>query len=112
MDTRNSAPPFEYLVKGGHDETTRNCRICHQDFTNNRGLRQHIGKIHKKSEKKIRCDQCRKKFKTKHSLKAHKLNVHDKVTQVSCPECNKVFSSKYILLRHKKIQHPITPRIE
>ena len=112
MDARNSASPFEFLVDGGDDENARNCEICREEFANNRGLRQHIGKIHRKSEKKLRCDRCRKKFKTKHSLKAHKMNVHDKVTQISCSECSKVFSSKYICLRHKKRQHPITPRID
>lgn len=112
METRNSTQPNQILVDGGLDEKSKNCEICNEEFANNRGLKQHIGKIHSNSEKKFRCDKCRKKFRTKHSLKAHQMNVHEKATQIVCIECNKVFSSKYICIKHQKKKHPIIPRID
>jgi uncharacterized Zn-finger protein len=94
------------------EEQVTHCMICKKAFVNSRGVKQHIGKIHRRSEKRIKCEKCLKKFKTKYSLKAHQMSVHEKVTQITCIVCSKVFSSKYTHAFHKKKFHPPGTSIE
>lgn len=88
------------------------CHDCQLEFQSIRGLRQHEGKIHTKSEKIIECSECQKFFKNKYSLKAHLKQVHEKITKLPCEKCGKVLFSKYTLKIHIKKHHPPQIRLE
>ncbi|OMJ75095.1 hypothetical protein SteCoe_25832 [Stentor coeruleus] len=88
------------------------CQECKLEFQSIRGLRQHEGKIHTKSEKILECNECHKLFKNKYSLKAHLKQVHEKMIKLPCEKCGKILFSKYTLKNHQRKNHPPQIRLE
>ena len=109
-ELHQACPPctFVYVqvVSSSNSEQTANCDKCPGQFKSQRGLKQHIGKVHTAAEKSVTCSECPKKFKHKHAVKFHMKQVHDKATRVNCFECGKECYNKYSLQAHVKNEHP------
>lgn len=88
------------------------CNECKLEFGSTRGLRQHEGKIHTKSEKILLCTECQKMFKNKYSLKVHLRQVHEKSIKLPCDKCGKILYSKYTFKNHQRKSHPPDAKIE
>lgn len=82
------------------DIENNQCKECGLRFKNLIGMRQHMGKAHSKSEKKISCPTCDKKFKNKYAMKYHQKQVHLKTTRVICSICKTTIYNKYLLKKH------------
>jgi hypothetical protein len=93
---------------------TNQCKECGLRFKNLIGMRQHMGKAHSKSEKKISCPTCDKKFKNKYAMKYHQKQVHLKSTRVICSICKTTIYNKYLLKKHllKHEEHKHETQIE
>ncbi|CAG9315192.1 unnamed protein product [Blepharisma stoltei] len=78
------------------------CKFCGLLLTNNKGLKQHIGKMHVTKNKNARCSQCAKRFKTKYAVRFHFNQVHARSTRVACENCGKEMYNKYVLSEHMK----------
>ena len=78
-------------------EEVHACPECKKIFKSNRGMSQHLGKVHKKQASTVACAKCDRLFKTKHALKSHYQQVHEKVNRVRCKECGKYL---YLSLIH------------
>lgn len=76
------------------------CSECLRRFSSEKGLNQHIGKVHNFNRKSIKCALCCKKFREQPALKFHIRQVHEKTTRVKCDGCDKIFYSKYVLAKH------------
>mmetsp|Transcript_28648 Transcript_28648/g.50957 ORF Transcript_28648/g.50957 Transcript_28648/m.50957 type:complete len:179 (-) Transcript_28648:1663-2199(-) len=83
------------------------CPCCPQSFTSNKGMRQHMGKVHAQDSKSTACELCSRSYKNKYALKFHQKQVHLKQTRVSCPACSKVLYNKYILNKHLRDHHSL-----
>lgn len=81
------------------------CLQCNHDFKNIKGLKQHTGRMHKKSPKKSVCKFCAKKFKNQYAVKSHIRQVHDKSTKVECEVCQRMIYNKYELKKHMMREH-------
>ncbi|OMJ86843.1 hypothetical protein SteCoe_11551 [Stentor coeruleus] len=117
METLKSIYPYSIkdlsiLNKDKLKKSETFCHDCQLEFQSIRGLRQHEGKIHSKSEKILECSKCQKLFKNKYSLKAHLKQVHEKITKLPCEKCGKILFSKYTLKNHLKKHHPPQIRLE
>ncbi|CAG9318534.1 unnamed protein product [Blepharisma stoltei] len=77
------------------------CHECLRLFSSEKGLNQHVGKVHNFNRRSVKCHLCIKKFREGSALKFHIRQVHDKTTRVKCDDCQKVFYSKYVLLKHR-----------
>lgn len=82
------------------------CKDCSLYFKSNKGLQQHIGKIHHKRKKRARCKLCDKLFKNKYAVRFHVSQVHQKSTKVECEYCGKMIYNKYQLVIHVEGKHP------
>mmetsp|Transcript_25633 Transcript_25633/g.44856 ORF Transcript_25633/g.44856 Transcript_25633/m.44856 type:complete len:167 (+) Transcript_25633:23-523(+) len=83
----------------------RTCPECGQTFVSNKGMKQHIAKVHVEAPKNESCPECGKEFKHKYAVKFHIKQVHRKSTRVQCPYCGKEAYNKYMLVKHLKNQH-------
>lgn len=83
----------------------RTCPECGQTFVSNKGMKQHIAKVHVEDPKTESCPECGKEFKHKYAVKFHIKQVHLKSTRVQCPYCGKEAYNKYMLVKHLKNQH-------
>ena len=81
------------------------CEICHVALKNQKGLKQHMGKVHPARFKGVYCPTCHKKFKHKYALRFHVNQVHKQVTRVQCLQCGAEFYNKYLLRSHCQKQH-------
>lgn len=84
---------------------TVRCPHCNQVFKNIKGLRQHTGRMHKKSPKKSVCKFCSKKFKNQYAVKSHIKQVHEQSTKVECEICHRMIYNKYELKKHMAREH-------
>lgn len=82
-----------------------NCSICDLFFKSNKGLKQHIGKIHNLKSKKSKCKICGKFYKHKYAVLFHVNQVHQKSTMIDCKVCGKSIYNKYKLAKHMEISH-------
>lgn len=109
-ELHQACPPcslvYVQVVSSNNADSPAHCDKCPSQFKSQRGLRQHIGKVHTVEEKSISCSECSKKFKHKHAVKFHVKQVHDKATRVNCFECGKECYNKYTLQTHVKNEHP------
>lgn len=78
----------------------KKCEICCLFFKTSKAFMQHIGKAHITGNKNSACPTCKKNFKSKHAVKFHIRQVHQKATRKSCPICGKQFYSKYLIPAH------------
>ena len=83
------------------------CIHCGKQLKNDRGLKQHLGKMHSTDLKCFGCSKCGKKFKDKYAVRLHINQVHKKTTKVLCPTCGKELYSKYILKKHTQKHHKV-----
>ncbi|CAG9330436.1 unnamed protein product [Blepharisma stoltei] len=93
------------------EEESQVCQICYADFSCKKGLSQHIGKVHSKSDKTALCAKCGKYFKNENALKSHVKQVHDKITRVPCKKCGKLIYNKYMMKAHMAREHPAQTNI-
>ena len=81
------------------------CHFCIKSFHNRKALKKHI-RCHN-DQKEYPCATCGNKFRLKHQLKSHQLQVHKALSTSSdihaCDECDKSFLHKYELQRHCKM---------
>lgn len=84
---------------------TVRCPHCNQVFKNIKGLKQHTGRMHKKSPKKSVCKFCSKKFKNQYAVKSHIKQVHEQSTKVKCEICHRMIYNKYELKKHMAREH-------
>jgi uncharacterized C2H2 Zn-finger protein len=85
--------------------STVRCPNCNQVFKNIKGLKQHTGRMHKKSPKKSVCKFCSKKFKNQYAVKSHIKQVHEQSTKVECEICHRMIYNKYELKKHMAREH-------
>ncbi|CAG9326185.1 unnamed protein product [Blepharisma stoltei] len=84
-----------------------NCPNCNKIFKGQKGLNQHLGKIHNRKKRNSICKKCGKTFKHKYALKFHIRQVHDEATRVLCTFCGKEIYNKYMLAKHVSEKHYI-----
>ena len=82
------------------------CPHCDKQFTNERGVKQHIGKVHFTEERQAACDVCGKKFRNKYAVKFHVNQVHSQATRMSCIVCGQEQYNQYVLMQHQAKKHP------
>mmetsp|Transcript_12621 Transcript_12621/g.23628 ORF Transcript_12621/g.23628 Transcript_12621/m.23628 type:complete len:159 (-) Transcript_12621:8-484(-) len=82
------------------------CIFCYQEFRGNKGLKQHLAKMHTNLAKLDECAVCGKWFTSKHAVKFHLQQVHQKATRVECKVCGKMIYNKYSLKKHMASVHP------
>ena len=81
------------------------CKSCGKSYVKIISLMKHIEKKHPAEVgDRFRCPVCKKKMKTKATLKQHMKTHKDKVV-FQCGECSEVLHSEYKLSLHKKKQH-------
>ncbi|CAH0401841.1 unnamed protein product [Chilo suppressalis] len=85
---------------------TFSCDVCRRTFTSNRGLSNHMARIHPTD---INCNQCNKKFSTVATLQCHFLDKHTENGE-RCNLCRKVFTSSRSLSRHLSKTHDIATK--
>ena len=76
------------------------CEDCCVFFKTSKAYMQHLGKVHNNGNKSSICQVCGKCFKSKHAVKFHIKQVHEKSTRTNCPLCGKQFYSKYLIPPH------------
>jgi hypothetical protein len=77
------------------------CKDCNTRFDTTQGLKQHIGKKHKKEKSSV-CIYCSKSFIHKYAVKFHVNQVHTKKTRAQCRYCHKSFYNVYVMKIHSK----------
>ena len=83
------------------------CPVCSLLLKNEKGLKQHIGKVHNTKFKGVYCSLCKKKFKHKYALRFHVNQVHKQTTRVQCSQCGVEFYNKYMLRNHEQKHHKL-----
>ena len=79
------------------------CGLCNKLFKSEKLLKQHFYQSHREDTELLECVECGKKWKNKHQLKLHIINVHVKK---HCDLCNlEVSSGNY--KRHMKETHRV-----
>lgn len=89
--------------------TVRNkvkCPQCSAELVSFKGMKQHIAKMHDRTQKNVPCSLCNKYFMHKYALEFHIKQVHEKSTRVKCQVCLKVFYNKYSHRVHVATKHP------
>lgn len=83
-----------------HDDKFQ-CKICSKSLTSADNLRKHMF-IHT-SEKPFQCDECPKKFRTKHHIPLHKFRYHTDASKMKfeCFDCKKRFPILSLLTSHQ-----------
>lgn len=64
--------------------------------------------ISTKSRLSLMCSNCKKWFASRSSLKAHRENVHEKLTRFQCEECNVGFYFNRDYRKHMMTAHDIS----
>lgn len=80
------------------------CYMCHRDFAQNDGLREHFHVKH--TSVPVLCTICGKQVKTKSYLRRH-MEKHNKERSHACDKCDKRFTSRRGLLSHRKKVHNV-----
>ena len=81
------------------------CAKCLKVCKSQRGLNQHIGKVHSKKKRHSICDICGSSFRNKYVLRFHVKQVHEQTTRIVCPICDTVLYNKYMLPKHMQREH-------
>ena len=89
-------------VHGGKKDYT--CDVCGMNFTQNPARNLHKRLVHKKVEKKHKCDFCAKTYFYKNELTNH-IFVHHDGKRFQCDECDVSFGSRRGLQLHRKTVH-------
>ena len=76
------------------------CFLCKKTFKTEKGLNQHIGKLHTNKIKPYKCNYCSRAFKSKQLLKTHCEQVHFGSKKARCPFCFKVLYNIYRVKDH------------
>ncbi|CAG9315194.1 unnamed protein product [Blepharisma stoltei] len=97
---KNQLPLRNIFEDDRSSQSLIKCKHCCLTFDNEKGLNQHVGKVHLNKNKRSRCPHCYKRFKHKYALKFHIRQVHDRSTRVSCERCGKSMYNKYTLNDH------------
>ena len=79
------------------------CPLCKKNLENVAGLKKHIRFVHDK-ERPVQCNECHKKFVTKHTLATHMSEVHEG-KRYACDLCDKVFGVQTRLNWHRNEFH-------
>lgn len=79
---------------------SKNCPICHKEFSSKNNLRHHFV-THTKG-KEYECKYCGRCFNWKTQLITHE-HIHTGKGLYHCPICQKPFMTKWLLTRHLKI---------
>ncbi|KAM9806646.1 zinc finger protein 1035 [Syngnathus typhle] len=85
-------------------EDSHHCSNCAMQFASKSLLLEHQNKVHLK-ETPFKCKYCAKYFANIHSLKRHKLNLHEKSKQskLKCPHCSSQFDKAEDLSLHMRM---------
>ena len=94
------------ILHNGTDDNYQ-CKICGNEFTNQRGLREH--ELLHFGEKKFICPYCNKGFVLKHRWVQHIINVENK-GPFKCFKCDEQFKRKGDLKSHQEEQHGMQSR--
>ena len=82
------------------------CPKCKKLCKSERGLSQHMGKVHCRKKRHSVCQLCKSRFLNKYALRFHIKQVHEQATRVACEVCGQVLYNKYLLPRHMARAHP------
>ena len=89
----------------GDEKRGVQCTKCLKWFKGEKGLTQHIGKIHKKRRKYATCHLCNGSFPNQYALKFHVQQVHEQIFRIKCPKCEAELYNKYALSKHLANYH-------
>lgn len=87
------------------------CEECGASFIARRALRQHWTKHKKVRDFVCDFDSCTAAFKSKDTLKQHKMETHLKVNKFDCEECGKGFYRKSKMIRHLQTHFAADPSL-
>ena len=99
---------YSHSNKPTKPKPRQHCTICGKDFSDMKGLKNHMIMIHGKGENSARfqCEICNKRMPTAGKLKDHINTVHTKAT---CEICHEVQYNWFYLKRHKASAHGMIP---
>ncbi|XP_044147154.1 GDNF-inducible zinc finger protein 1 [Bufo gargarizans] len=76
------------------------CRICVENFTDEKSFLKHSKQNHGSSEEVYLCEICSQTFANRCNLKSHQRHVHSNDRQFPCELCGKKFKRKKDIKRH------------
>ncbi len=104
LDKHIHAVHLGFLVD--RQEKSVQCLICDLKLASQRGLQDHIKKIHTHNSLKVKCPICDKVFAAQSTLKEHMKSRHQKSKEShKCHICDKVFDNKAKMKAHFKYVH-------
>jgi len=93
-------------VKEVHDKIRDHvCNVCGYATTRKRSLLRHFDAVHKKGEKRFKCEHCPYSSAEKAKVKYHKASVHNIGEKFRCEKCNYASARKDELKRHAEEKH-------
>lgn len=97
------------LEHSGKQSAKFKCPECNKAFDNSQRLRRHQHNKHKSGRSTVdllsTCDVCRKTFKSRTHMVAHRRYQHGSEAEFTCAECSMVFNNKPKLMAHVKVNH-------
>lgn len=85
------------------------CEECHRKFKTKLSLTKHIGYVHR-TERKFKCSECSSSFLHCHELKKH-LKSHGKNLLVKCDKCPQIFENLGVWRNHSLKYHKLSKKI-
>lgn len=81
------------------------CPQCKKRFTSQIYLADHVVTHLPKEERPFQCEQCHKRYPTRHRLVYHQKTSHNEDLNVPCPLCDKSYRTDAFLKNHIKRVH-------
>ena len=98
----NSSLNYHKKLYHSKENVLSKCDICDKVFKNARVLGSHINQDHiaKYKEKKLKCDNCDRKFAFPSLLKVHSKTCQKDRAKIKCEKCDKVYPFKSHFKKH------------
>nr|XP_013189854.1 unnamed protein product [Amyelois transitella] len=103
----NSSSGLLAHIASAHTNSNAYCARCNKHFNTESNLTHHLNthSAHQGDAKKVTCDECGARFRTKPTLLEHIDFVHLKKNNYQCGRCSKVFMNKAALKKHTNFVH-------
>lgn len=92
---------FRDLLMHRNEKITRTCSFCQEEFPCKAALKKHKTDQH---ENKFKCNICHKIFEIYSKLVSHRKSEHDRKIKIKCEECKREFSCKPSLKHHQVLE--------